>query len=176
MRPWTGSGLLVPLAADWVLLAGATEHAGPGAAVLRQRGAHQDLLAAWTQLVQEHPDADEPVRRLLAGGPAWLADANPDSPDRGWGSEPAVLALREQLAGGSTLFVPMPGRREPVGAMVLGRGPGRPPHSQADLSMAIDLGRRAGLSLDNARLYQDEHRIVEPCSAVCCPNSPASPG
>ena len=170
------AGLLVPLAADWVLLAGAADHARPGGAVVRHCGAHQDLLASWAALVQVQTYADEPIRRLLDGSPAWLAHDNPDSPGADWGSDPAVLALREQLAGGSALFVPLPGRRQTVGAMVLGRGPGRLPHTEADLTMAIDLGRRAGLSLDNARLYQAEHLIAETLQRSLLPALPSIAG
>ena len=170
------AGLLVPLAADWVFLAGADDHAGLGGAVLRHRGAHQDLLASWAALVQVQTSADEPIRRLLDGGPAWLAVDNSDSPGADWGSHPAVLALREQLAGGSALFVPLPGHRQTVGAMVLGRGPGRLPHTEADLTLAIDLGRRAGLSLDNARLYQAEHLIAETLQRSLLPALPSIAG
>jgi hypothetical protein len=42
--------------------------------------------------------------------------------------------------------------------------------------VAIDLGRRAGLAIDNTRLYQTEHRIAETLRRSLLPNLPALPG
>ena len=171
------AGLLVPLAADWVVLGGAADHGQVGDVVLHHHGEHQELLTSWAAVVQEQTAADEPIRRLLAGEPAWLGSSDSEDPERAsWGSDPVVLALHEQLGADSVMFVPLPGRGQIVGAMVLGRGPDRPRHTEADLAMGVDLGRRAGLSLDNARLYQAEHQIAETLQRSLLPGLPGIPG
>jgi len=186
------AGLLVPLVADWVLLVGAADDDGPGATVTRDRDGRHHLLR-WTQLVTQHPGADEPLRRLFAGGRAQrlTADLGADpSADGGgdmngdidrhidgtgrarWGGDPAMRALGEQLGAAAALLVPLPARGQIAAAMMLIRHRGRPVFTDTDLDMAVDLGRRAGVSLDNARLYQREHRIAETLQRSLLPDLP----
>jgi len=74
------------------------------------------------------------------------------------------------------MFVPLPGRRHVLGSMLLARAPGSTPYTDQDLAVATDLGRRAGLTLDNARLYQSEHRIAETLQRSLLPEIPKLDG
>ncbi|HET7500201.1 MAG TPA: ATP-binding protein, partial [Kofleriaceae bacterium] len=64
-------------------------------------------------------------------------------------------ALLEQLGIASCVIVPMASRGRVLGALALVSGEGRPPIDDHDVQMAEELGRRAGLAVDNALLYRD---------------------
>ncbi len=56
--------------------------------------------------------------------------------------------------GRSFLAVPLVGRRAPVGALVIATDPPRRADSPDTVTLAEDLGWRAGLAVENARLFQ----------------------
>lgn len=55
----------------------------------------------------------------------------------------------------SMIIVPLQARGQTLGAMTLIRGDGAHPFVEADLTFAEELGRRMGLAVDNARLYEE---------------------
>jgi serine phosphatase RsbU (regulator of sigma subunit) len=69
----------------------------------------------------------------------------------------AVTRLNDELAG---IVVPLTARRQVVGTMSIGEPAGRR-HTPEEIIIAEDLGRRAGLALDNARLYQDREAVAK---------------
>lgn len=68
--------------------------------------------------------------------------------------------LRE-LDPASALAVPLRARGRIVGVVTLFRGKGRSAFSAADLSLLEDIGARAALALDNARLYASQRDVSE---------------
>ncbi|WP_182113786.1 MULTISPECIES: SpoIIE family protein phosphatase [unclassified Actinotalea] len=72
----------------------------------------------------------------------------------------ALEALR-LLAPESAAALPMRARGRTVGAISLFRGPERAPMSAADLAAAREVAGRAGLALDNARLYRQQRQLAE---------------
>nr|WP_241265893.1 SpoIIE family protein phosphatase [Streptomyces boncukensis] len=56
----------------------------------------------------------------------------------------------------SMLAVPLRARGAALGLFVVARTGGRPPFDRADVDLAMELADRAGVSLDNARLYARE--------------------
>jgi signal transduction histidine kinase len=68
------------------------------------------------------------------------------------------LDILERLDVRSALGAPLIARGRILGAIILVRhGPKeRPPFTEHDLHIAEELGRRAGLAIDNARLFADE--------------------
>jgi PAS domain S-box-containing protein len=73
---------------------------------------------------------------------------------------PEHLALLRQLEMRSAIVVPLVARGRTLGAITLVRhGPDRrPPFTERDLRIGVELGRRAGIALDNARLLEAERR------------------
>ncbi len=69
-------------------------------------------------------------------------------------------ALLQQLSPASALAVPLVARGEVLGVMLLVRGRTGRPYQTADLPLAQELGRRAALALDNARLYHAEQQAA----------------
>lgn len=93
-----------------------------------------------------------PARPVASGaGPArqCYADRLADDPD--------LLAAWHALDLRSAFSVPLQAGSETIGALTLGRcRPGR--WDPADRQLAIELGRQAGIMIDNARLYEAERR------------------
>jgi serine phosphatase RsbU (regulator of sigma subunit) len=72
-----------------------------------------------------------------------------------------VRDLVAQLAPESIAVLPLPGRDGPVGLLTLCTGAERGPLSPADLVTARHVAARAGVVLDNARLYRQQRRLAE---------------
>ena len=61
----------------------------------------------------------------------------------------------------SAAFLPMPARGRTIGVISLFNGPGGRPYDDAEVATARDVAARAGLALDNARLYQHQRQLAE---------------
>lgn len=100
------------------------------------------------------------ARVLTTGRPAF----QPDIRDERWEEmavDPEHLRLLRQLGTRSNITVPLVARGEILGALTLKRiRPDQPPYGLADLAFAEDLGRRAALALDNARLLREARSAV----------------
>jgi len=69
--------------------------------------------------------------------------------------------LWRRLAPTAAVLVPLRGRGRTVGALSAFRSPGREPFSNEDLADLVDAASRAGLALDNARLYSEQRALAE---------------
>jgi signal transduction histidine kinase/CheY-like chemotaxis protein/putative methionine-R-sulfoxide reductase with GAF domain len=68
--------------------------------------------------------------------------------------DPALPALRVQIKGVSVMVVPIRAAERPIGAILLASTNEEHLYDEHDIALAEDLGRRVGLALENARLYQ----------------------
>ncbi|MDX3853718.1 GAF domain-containing SpoIIE family protein phosphatase [Streptomyces sp. AK02-01A] len=134
-----------------------------GDLVRRVAVAHRDPERAWRVPVGEFlpvADSTAPLARVLRGaGPLRLTDFTP-SPMPG----PLGIAQQElyrTLEAGSALIVPMSARRQVLGAIILVRPASTAGFDEEDTALAVDLGHRAALALDNARLYAFQQRTAE---------------
>jgi signal transduction histidine kinase/ActR/RegA family two-component response regulator len=91
--------------------------------------------------------ADEP--ELVPEVGAWLA-RTPPGPERD---------LMERLDAGSALSVPLRARERPLGRLLLLSSSVGSRYDDEDLAFAADLGGRAGMALDNARLLAEAQRL-----------------
>jgi PAS domain S-box-containing protein len=121
-------------------------------------------------------DGDDPVDRVLAGGAPSLLPELPVRPE-GLRGEPELMALYEQLRPRSSIVVPLRARGQVLGALTLGTElPYGRRYSQRDLYLASDLAARAGLAVDNARLYAREHAAAETLQRSLLPAVPEVAG
>jgi PAS domain S-box-containing protein len=88
---------------------------------------------------------------------------------------PPPAAVADQFAAASTIVVPLPGRDHVVGTMELSRDVDRDPFSDSDYALAVDVGRRVGLTVENSRLYQGERRVAETLQRSLLPTLPDLP-
>ncbi|MCS0603691.1 SpoIIE family protein phosphatase [Streptomyces sp. LP11] len=99
------------------------------------------------------------LAKVLRGtGPVVVTDFGPSDPDDRLSS--AQGALYRTLGARTALVVPMRVRRQELGALTLVRRSGDA-FDEQEQSLAADLGQRAGLALDNARLYALQEHTAE---------------
>ncbi|MBF8185028.1 SpoIIE family protein phosphatase [Nonomuraea sp. K274] len=170
--------LVVPLLADWAVVDLLTE----GGKVSRTAVVHhengvlvhrEDLEGPMPPVPQESP---MPLSRALRGVTATLAGPEnyqgpPDS-----GIAVAQRKLFEVTGMHSASIAPIRGLREVIGALTLGRSERAGAFTAADLLLVEDIARRAGLALDNARLYERQRRVAETMQRHLLPRLPSVPG
>jgi serine phosphatase RsbU (regulator of sigma subunit) len=149
--------LIVPVMADWCVLTVLEDDVRP-----RDVGwwhpdpAQRALLERYTEVRLPAMGATSPVVRALLGEIV-LADADdviaglPDGEAR---------ELLQQLAPSCGVAMPLRARGRTLGALTLYFDDGRRPGG-ADLATAQEIADRAGLALDNARLFDQQRQLAE---------------
>ena len=166
--------LAVPQLADWCAIdllddregiqRVASHHVDPAKLELSRR--LRDSAAA---TLQERSGVAEVIR---TGQPRIFTDIHSEQLSAGaYGAELRGLDAR------AAIIVPMAGARQTIGAITLASsGPARS-LSGLDLGLAVRLGRRAGTTVENARLYTERTRIAQTLQQALLPESlPAIPG
>ncbi|MCK2212346.1 SpoIIE family protein phosphatase [Actinomadura sp. ATCC 31491] len=170
--------LTAPLLADWVVVDLLTEDRGVSRAVVvhYDDGAlvhREDLEGPMPPLPEESP---MPLSRALRGVTATLTGPDTYRGDPDSGIAVAQRELFQATGMHSACIAPIRGVREVLGALTLGRA-GQPwPFTSDDLLLVEDIARRAGLALDNARLYERQRRVAETMQRHLLPQLPAVPG
>ncbi len=169
--------LLVPRLADWAVVDLITEAGG----VWRRVVVHaedgdlrnqENLVGPMSAVPQE---SQLPLSRALRGAASALTgpETYRGEPD----SELAVEQGRLFAATGiqSAVIGPIRGLRDVLGALTLGRSDGSHPFTTADLPLLEEITRRAGLALDNARLYERQRKVSETMQRHLLPQLPRVP-
>ena len=128
-------------------------------------------LADWC-VVTLRPGTGDPARVAAAHrDPARstevhrLADLVTARPDGGTARPrcPESARLAAGLGDAARLTVPVtaPVSGAAIGAVTLARAPGRPPFTDAELRLATDIGRAAGLAAVGARTRRRDHHVAE---------------
>lgn len=169
--------ILVPELADWCVAdlvddQGALErvcisHRDPGTT---------DFLADLTGALPALPEtATGPVSRVLHGaGPLLVRAAELHAVEAA--ADPLHAANLELFArlGADTLIVsPLRARRRVLGVLTVVRASGRPPLTEADVTLVENLTHRIALAVDNARLYAQTQAIAERLQRSLLPALPA---
>ena len=78
-------------------------------------------------------------------------------------TNPEMAEIAERLGYASFIVVPIsePVTQRVLGSITLVNGPSRAPLTDDDERTAIDVGRRAGLAIDNSRLYRRQRHVAE---------------
>ncbi|MFC4328074.1 PP2C family protein-serine/threonine phosphatase [Streptomyces andamanensis] len=105
-------------------------------------------------------DSSAALAKVLRGaGPVVVSDFGlPDPADP---LQSAQWALYRMLDAGTALIVPMLVRRQVLGALTFVRRAPGAVFDEQEQALAADLGHRAGLALDNARLYALQQYTAE---------------
>ena len=121
-----------------------------------------------------HPPAElvatHPVARAVARNEATL-----ERIDAAWIARAAISPEHERtmldLQMRALLVVPVVNGRRVVGALTcaLDASAERRTFDAADIAFAEELGRRAGIAIDNARLYEREHQIAQTLQEASLP-------
>jgi PAS domain-containing protein len=147
----------------------AAEHAD------RSRRADMERLRAF---VPAETNLEHPVIRILNDGSSSLVELMPADWVARMDLVPDHAALYVALVARSLLTVPLVANGKLLGALMCGLGlETRPPmmrplaYDAEDLFFAEELGRRAGVALENARAYERERRIAIVLQAASLPRS-----
>ncbi|MCH0563417.1 MULTISPECIES: SpoIIE family protein phosphatase [unclassified Streptomyces] len=81
--------------------------------------------------------------------------------------------IRPLITGRSMLVVPLKARNVVLGFMILLRHPERPVFNDMDRATGAELAARAGLVLDNARMYTYQENVAETLQDSMLPHIPA---
>jgi PAS domain S-box-containing protein len=139
-----------------------------------------DMLALLERLDRIHrPTPDEPagVPEVIRTGSAQIStDIQPDALAT-YARNAEHLELLNEIGARSVIIVPMAGAAQTIGAITLVSSESIRSFSQADLALAVRLGRRAGSAVENARLYTERTRIAHILQRALLPESlPEIPG
>ncbi len=154
--------LLVPALASWATITlvkadGSLRDAGgwhvePARTVLVQR---------FAEASQESAPTTAPLLRAVTTGDVVTVPANElTGPALGTVATGAARTALRALAPGRLTVVPIRGRTRVLGALTLGHDRHRPA-DPADLATGTEVAERAGLALDNARLYEQQRQLAQ---------------
>ena len=171
--------LAVPRLADWCAVQLASD----------ARGAFENIAVAhvnpdkvrWALELQERypPDQDSPtgVPEVIRSGRSELYPEIDEALLRAGARDTEHLEIIQQLQMSSAMVVPLRARERTLGAITFIYAESERQYSTHELELAEELGRRAGLAIDHARLYEREHRTAETLQrALLPPTLPQIPG
>ncbi|WP_327180764.1 SpoIIE family protein phosphatase [Streptomyces sp. NBC_01334] len=170
--------LVVPRLADWAIIDLITERdevwrtvvaEADGDALVR----HEELQGPMPPVPEESP---MPLSRALRGVASTLAGPQTyqGPPDSGIAVE--QRRLFDATGVHSAAIAPIRSTRAVLGALTLGRARQPGDFKTADLPLIEDIARRAGLALDNARLYQRQRKVAETMQNHLLPQMPRVSG
>ncbi len=153
--------LVVPRLADWC----GVHVAEPDGRLRQLAVAHADQAkTAWAEnLARRYPPAPDAPRGVPAvvrsGEPEFVPEVTDDMLAAG-ARDLAHLAVLRGLGLRSAMTVPLAARGRTLGAITFAAAESGRHYTPADLDLAIDLGRRAGLAVDNARLFRESQEAL----------------
>jgi PAS domain S-box-containing protein len=160
--------LAVPRLADWC----AIDMVGPGGEIQRLAVAHEDPdKVKWAHELQERyppdPDAPHGVSQVIRSGKAeFLAELPPEMIEDVVGEDEELRQIIEELGLRSVITVPLNARGRTLGALSLIAAEKHPPFAQEDFDLAVELARRAGVAVDNSRLFQEAEKGANAARAL----------
>jgi PAS domain S-box-containing protein len=147
--------LAVPRMADWC----AIDIQEPAGGVRRLAVAHVDpakvaLAHEIMRLAPYDPAATAGLAQVLRSGQPEMVPAITDDMVRQGVADPELRDLLLRLGLRSSMIVPLKAHGRTLGAIQLVTAESQREFTATDLRLAEDLARRAGVAIDNARLYE----------------------
>ena len=152
--------LAVPAIADWCAVDILADGALATLAVAHADAAH----AARARRVRENYGVDMSAERgsarVVRTGVGELIETITDEMLVAVAQDDEHLAFLRELRIRSLLIAPLVARGQVLGTIMLARTESSPPFTAADLQLTEDLGRRAGVAIDNASLHADAVNVA----------------
>jgi serine phosphatase RsbU (regulator of sigma subunit)/PAS domain-containing protein len=160
--------LVVPTLAEWciVTLIDDDKEAGTRRGLRRAFGHHADpqkrsIVSLYAEARLDALQDDEVVVRAMESGQAQFIDVDTTPTIQAMIQPGPVRELLGLLEPAHVIVLPLIGRNGPVGMLSLANDARRGPFSHEDLVTAGHVSGRAGLVLDNARLYRQQRELAE---------------
>ncbi|BBH66297.1 hypothetical protein ACTI_29820 [Actinoplanes sp. OR16] len=164
--------------ADWcvVTIAGEPRGAALVSAAHRHPGRAADMARLAELGVRSKADLRAMVRAVRRTRAVRTPDGAADLQSRLHDAELAAITTRAGF--GASLLVPItsPVRRETLGAVLLVKHPDRQAFTAAEERTAAEIGRRAGLAVENSRLYREQRHVAEVLQRSLLTELPDIPG
>ena len=154
--------LAVPGIADWCTV-DVPETLAPGApplAVAHVDPAKVARALEWRRRWPPDPDAPGGAPRVIRTGRSELREEIPDAMLVAATADDDQLRIARELGASSAMVVPLSARERTLGAITFVAAESGRRYGPADLAMAEELGRRAGLAVDNARAWDEAQRAI----------------
>lgn len=169
--------LAVPALADWCAVDVLDEHG----AITTVAVHHADpaKLAIAEELVRRYPNqVDRPygAAQVIRGGKTIHADVDAESLAR-YAQDASHRELLNGLGVRSVIIAPMLAGGKVIGAITLSSAESARRLTAAEITLAEELGRRAGIAVENARLFTERTRIANVLQRALLPKTlPEIPG
>jgi PAS domain S-box-containing protein len=160
--------LSVPLLADWC----AIDMVGGDGRIERLAVAHEDPeKVKWALELQDRyppdPTGAHGVSYVIRTGEAeFLPELPEEMLEEAIGDDEQLREIVDQLGLRSSICVPLNARGRTLGALTLIAAESHPPYTQADFELAVELARRAGIAVDNSRLFREAERGANAARAL----------
>ncbi|SOE00225.1 SpoIIE family protein phosphatase [Blastococcus haudaquaticus] len=154
--------LVVPTLSDWCWIM-VTDEQGRLNGIASGHGdpARREELAAFIRRMVGVMTEDAGARIVASTGrPMVMPTIDPAHVERAL-PDADVRAALDRLGAASGAIVPLAARGQSLGALGLFSGPERSPLTAAEVDTAIEIGRRAGLSLQHARLFGQQRALAD---------------
>lgn len=155
--------LAVPGHADWCVIDVLTEEGEPE--LVEVAAADADTEARVRRILERHPHGaspgHHPVGSVLQTGEPVLIARMDDALLRRTAADAEHLEMIHALSPGSSLVTPLVARGRILGAIALVSRAGGRVYDARDLELAAELGRRAGLAVEKARLHERMTQAVQ---------------
>ncbi len=154
--------LVVPLVGDWGWIVALDEHAR----LVEMAVAHRDAdrtaeVAAYVRLMAVSLTDQGAARIVLrTGQPLVIPQVTQERIEAAFRDQPARDALLA-LAPSALLAVPLIARGQVLGVLALANGADRGPHTTSETEIAVEVGRRAGVALDQMRLFAAQRELAD---------------
>jgi signal transduction histidine kinase/CheY-like chemotaxis protein len=151
--------LVVPQLADWCSI-----HVLEADGSIRQVTVARSNLSQvrWAEaLACNYPDSTLGVSQVIYSGQSVLYPEIPDSLLQNLARDREHLQSLRQIGMKSALCVPIQARGRTLGAISFVTAESKRVYTTAELTFAEDLGCRAGLAIDNGRLYREANEVGE---------------
>ncbi|MGN6372243.1 MAG: SpoIIE family protein phosphatase [Solirubrobacteraceae bacterium] len=170
--------LTVPQVADWCAVDLLTERGEIERVAIHHPDAAKLKLAHRLALEYPYDPADERgVAGVIKNGVAAFASHLDPEALAGYARDAIHLQLLQEIGMGSAIVVPMEAAGHVIGAITLVAAESKRRFTKEDLELAEELGRRAGVAVENARLYTERTRIALTLQQALLPESlPSIPG
>jgi PAS domain S-box-containing protein len=168
----------VPETADWSQIDLRTEDGRIKTVAIAHRDPAKDRLAQqFVGRLHLNPESENGSPLVFRTGVGQLVETVPPGMlESAVGDEEATRVYRE-LGVRSAISVPLFAEGQTLGVLSVIYGPSRRAYTHDDLPMIEELGRRAGLAIHKARLFEREHRAAESFQEASLPAQlPEAPG